>query len=133
MAGRHTRLCRHERLPSLANPLLGALPTKGQPLEVTMNGGTMKRSRARLAAFASLLLAALVPATMARADSPVPLNNTNCSNYATFTFDDGPDPVNTPYILNALPGLGINAWFFVVGDRVSANPQLVQAEAQAGD
>jgi len=98
-----------------------------------MNGGTMKRSRARLAAFASLLLAAFVPATMARADSPVPLNNTNCSNYAIFTFDDGPDPVNTPYILNTLPGLNINAWFFVIGSHVAANPQLVQAEAQAGD
>lgn len=92
------------------------------------------RRRTRFAAFAALIgLASLAPATAARADSPVPLNNTNCSNYAIFTFDDGPDPTNTPYILNALPGLGINAWFFVIGEKVAADPQLAQAEVQAGN
>lgn len=42
------------------------------------------------------------------------------------TFDDGPDPVNTPQILAILREHHIHATFFVKGSAVRANPELVR-------
>ena len=41
------------------------------------------------------------------------------------TFDDGPDPVWTPRVLDRLDELGAKATFFVVGRNVSSHPQIV--------
>lgn len=38
------------------------------------------------------------------------------------TFDDGPDTVWTPQILNILNNYGVKATFFCVGQRIQANP-----------
>jgi LCP family protein required for cell wall assembly len=43
-----------------------------------------------------------------------------------FTFDDGPDPVWTPRILDTLAQYGVKATFFVVGARVNEHPELVR-------
>src|SRR5687768_7690888 len=43
-----------------------------------------------------------------------------------FTFDDGPDPVTTPRILDLLARHGAHATFFVVGQRADSHPDLVQ-------
>lgn len=40
------------------------------------------------------------------------------------TFDDGPIPQATPYILETLKNYGIKATFFMVGDNVRKYPQL---------
>lgn len=42
------------------------------------------------------------------------------------TFDDGPDPVNTPQILDALKTHGIHAVFFLIGEKAKANPNIVK-------
>ena len=42
------------------------------------------------------------------------------------TFDDGPIPEATPFILEALRTEGIKATFFVVGDNVRKYPELFQ-------
>jgi peptidoglycan/xylan/chitin deacetylase (PgdA/CDA1 family) len=42
------------------------------------------------------------------------------------TFDDGPDPVHTPAILDELSRLGVPATFFVVGSSAHAHPDLVR-------
>ncbi len=42
------------------------------------------------------------------------------------TFDDGPDPVWTPKILDELNALGIHATFFIIGENAIANPDLVR-------
>ena len=42
------------------------------------------------------------------------------------TFDDGPDPDWTPDILDILKEKKVPATFFVIGDHVEANPDLVQ-------
>ncbi|WP_412539236.1 bifunctional polysaccharide deacetylase/glycosyltransferase family 2 protein [Longispora sp. K20-0274] len=42
------------------------------------------------------------------------------------TFDDGPDPVWTPLILDTLRRHGAHATFFVVGSRVNEHPELVR-------
>ncbi|WP_051472046.1 polysaccharide deacetylase family protein [Patulibacter minatonensis] len=48
------------------------------------------------------------------------------------TFDDGPDPVWTPVVLDALAAAGATATFFVLGPRVRAHPDLVRATVAAG-
>ena len=42
------------------------------------------------------------------------------------TFDDGPDPVLTPRLLDLLKARGIHATFFMVGRNVSAFPDVVK-------
>ncbi len=40
------------------------------------------------------------------------------------TFDDGPIPEVTPWVLDTLDSFGVKATFFLVGDNVRRNPQL---------
>jgi peptidoglycan-N-acetylglucosamine deacetylase len=48
------------------------------------------------------------------------------------TFDDGPDPVRTPALLDALAELDAPATFFVLGQQVDAHPQLTARIARNG-
>ncbi|UWP78745.1 polysaccharide deacetylase family protein [Dactylosporangium fulvum] len=48
------------------------------------------------------------------------------------TFDDGPDPVNTPAILKVLRDNGVKATFCMVGFRVRNHPELVRQIAADG-
>ena len=42
------------------------------------------------------------------------------------TFDDGPDPVQTPRILDTLQKHGIKAIFFVIGYKAQNHPEILQ-------
>ena len=48
------------------------------------------------------------------------------------TFDDGPDPVHTPALLDVLRAAGAPAAFFVVGEQAMAHPELVRRAAREG-
>jgi peptidoglycan/xylan/chitin deacetylase (PgdA/CDA1 family) len=48
------------------------------------------------------------------------------------TFDDGPDPLRTPALLDALGELGVPGTFFVVGKRAQAHPELCARMAREG-
>jgi len=48
------------------------------------------------------------------------------------TFDDGPIPESTPFILSTLDRYGIKATFFMVGDNVRKYPHLYQQIVDAG-
>jgi peptidoglycan-N-acetylglucosamine deacetylase len=48
------------------------------------------------------------------------------------TIDDGPDPEDTPRILELLARHGARATFFVIGEKVVAHPALVRAMVEAG-
>ena len=48
------------------------------------------------------------------------------------TFDDGPDPVFTPRILDILAEFNARATFFVIGKRAEQHPAVVRAIADAG-
>jgi peptidoglycan/xylan/chitin deacetylase (PgdA/CDA1 family) len=48
------------------------------------------------------------------------------------TFDDGPDPVSTPPILDALDRLGWRATFFCLGAQVRRSPALAREIAERG-
>jgi peptidoglycan/xylan/chitin deacetylase (PgdA/CDA1 family) len=43
------------------------------------------------------------------------------------TFDDGPDPIYTPRILETLARYQARATFFLVGERAQRHPEIVQA------
>ena len=40
------------------------------------------------------------------------------------TFDDGPDPVYTPQVLEVLARYDVKATFFIIGQHVDAHPEL---------
>ena len=48
------------------------------------------------------------------------------------TFDDGPDPVWTPRVLDALAGSGARATFFVVAPPAERHPGLLRRAADEG-
>ncbi|HZP83148.1 MAG TPA: polysaccharide deacetylase family protein [Chthonomonadaceae bacterium] len=50
----------------------------------------------------------------------------NPKKQIVLTFDDGPDPANTPQILDILKQYHVPAVFFVVGQQAEANPDLVR-------
>jgi peptidoglycan/xylan/chitin deacetylase (PgdA/CDA1 family) len=42
------------------------------------------------------------------------------------TFDDGPDPLSTPAVLDVLKRQRVKATFFLVGDRIAAAPEIMR-------
>ncbi|MDE6467992.1 MAG: polysaccharide deacetylase family protein [Muribaculaceae bacterium] len=48
------------------------------------------------------------------------------------TFDDGPIPEETPWVLDVLDRYGIKATFFMVGDNVRRHPELLQEVRRRG-
>ncbi len=48
------------------------------------------------------------------------------------TFDDGPDPVWTPRLLDLLGQCGARATFFPIAPRAAAHPQLIKRMLDAG-
>ncbi|MFN3566103.1 MAG: polysaccharide deacetylase family protein [Burkholderiaceae bacterium] len=46
--------------------------------------------------------------------------------WVALTFDDGPDPKVTPYVLDLLDASGARASFFCIGRRARAHPALVR-------
>ena len=48
------------------------------------------------------------------------------------TFDDGPIPEVTPWVLDLLDAEGVKATFFMVGDNVRRNPMLLEEVARRG-
>jgi peptidoglycan/xylan/chitin deacetylase (PgdA/CDA1 family) len=48
------------------------------------------------------------------------------------TFDDGPDPVDTPRLLDLLRDHNVKATFFVVGQRAAQHPEIVRRAWEEG-
>lgn len=48
------------------------------------------------------------------------------------TFDDGPDPLWSRQLLDALGRKGAVATFFLIGERAGAHPELVEAMIESG-
>jgi peptidoglycan-N-acetylglucosamine deacetylase len=53
-------------------------------------------------------------------------------NAVALTFDDGPDPVWTPRILDTLAAHGAKATFFIIGENAEVHPELVRREVREG-
>ncbi|TAJ70623.1 MAG: polysaccharide deacetylase family protein [Phenylobacterium sp.] len=54
------------------------------------------------------------------------------SNKVALTFDDGPDPVVTPRLLDLLRTRGVRATFFVLTDKAADRPELLRRIAEEG-
>jgi peptidoglycan/xylan/chitin deacetylase (PgdA/CDA1 family) len=54
------------------------------------------------------------------------------TDVVALTFDDGPDPVQTPKLLQLLASHQVTATFCLVGERAQAHPDLVRQIAAAG-
>lgn len=54
------------------------------------------------------------------------------SNKIYLTFDDGPHPVITPWVLDILATYNAKATFFVVGQNAEKNPQILQRIIEEG-
>ncbi len=48
------------------------------------------------------------------------------------TFDDGPNPIYTPQLLDLLKKYDVKATFFVVGSKVKAYPEIIKRMSQEG-
>ncbi|MBT2656044.1 polysaccharide deacetylase family protein [Bacillus sp. ISL-18] len=53
------------------------------------------------------------------------LKSKDTSDKVAFTFDDGPNPVYTPQLLDLLKKHNIKATFFVVGSKAEKYPELI--------
>jgi peptidoglycan/xylan/chitin deacetylase (PgdA/CDA1 family) len=51
---------------------------------------------------------------------------------AALTFDDGPDPLGTPAVLDALDAAGVKATFFLVGEQLMRNHAIARDAAARG-
>lgn len=51
---------------------------------------------------------------------------------AYITFDDGPIPEVTPWVLDLLDHYGVKATFFLVGDNVRRHPELLEEIKRSG-
>ncbi|WP_462410777.1 polysaccharide deacetylase family protein [Neobacillus sp. Marseille-QA0830] len=60
------------------------------------------------------------------------LRHSRKSSHIAFTFDDGPDPVYTPLLLDVLKKYNIKASFFVLGSKAVRYPQLIRRMQQEG-
>ncbi|MEI6663982.1 MAG: polysaccharide deacetylase family protein [Actinomycetes bacterium] len=62
----------------------------------------------------------------------IPMRLEPGANQVALTFDDGPHPVGTPAALEALATANTTATFFLVGERVRAEPALAREIVDAG-
>lgn len=53
-------------------------------------------------------------------------------NNVLLSFDDGPDPVNTPLVLDILKRQGATAMFFLIGNKLKGNEALIQRMYEEG-
>lgn len=57
---------------------------------------------------------------------PIQVEHNPCSPTITLTFDDGPNATYTPQVLDILYQYQVPATFFVVGEKVEKNEQLIR-------
>ncbi|MFO7295332.1 MAG: polysaccharide deacetylase family protein [Clostridia bacterium] len=60
------------------------------------------------------------------------LNGPSSKREVALTFDDAPDDIYTPQILDVLKREGVKATFFVVGNRIEAHPEIMRRIVKEG-
>lgn len=86
-------------------------------------------------ALGAAIPAALAGAAPALADQATPAivdSTKHDGKYLSLTFDDGPDPVNTPKLLAVLEKHNVKATFCLWGDHVKQHPGIVRQISDAG-
>ncbi len=75
---------------------------------------------------------AAAPASQ-RGSGPAGSLMTTGTRSVALTFDDGPDPIQTPKILKLLASQHVHATFCLIGSNVAAHPDLVQQIVAGGN
>ena len=88
-----------------------------------------RRLTALLAALTRLLPGCTPPVREASADLPLPAGDLK---YVALTFDDGPRSSTTGPLLDGLELREVPATFFLVGNRIPGNEDLVRRMAAGG-
>jgi len=57
---------------------------------------------------------------------------TGCETGVWLTLDDGPDPHDTPAVLDMLDSSGAKATFFVIGEKAEQHPELIRGIVRRG-
>ncbi|UOF91076.1 polysaccharide deacetylase family protein [Fodinisporobacter ferrooxydans] len=81
---------------------------------------------------ALFLLYAIIPSIAARWFGFGVFRKSRTRHEVAFTFDDGPDPIYTPQLLDLLKTYKIKAAFFVVGSKAERFPELILRMHQEG-
>ena len=58
--------------------------------------------------------------------------NRAAGRVVALTFDDGPDPEQTPRVLDTLRAHGVRATFFLIGSKAELHPEIVRRMAAEG-
>ncbi|UUZ92208.1 polysaccharide deacetylase family protein [Paenibacillus sp. P25] len=80
----------------------------------------------------SLFVASLTTAAVSAPRSEVVSKIETDQKWIAITFDDGPNPVYTPQILDLLKQYNAKATFFVLGKRVQMYPAIAIREVNEG-
>lgn len=84
----------------------------------------------------ALILIALVTDGIARPGAslfyPTVTHGPRDQRRVALSFDDGPDPLVTPRVLDVLAGAGAHATFFVIGRSLAAQPELARRMVAEG-
>jgi peptidoglycan/xylan/chitin deacetylase (PgdA/CDA1 family) len=78
------------------------------------------------------LLYTVVPYFLSRGLGLRVMKRGNESSKIAFTFDDGPDPIYTPLLLDLLKKNEVKATFFVVGSKAKKHPEVIKRMHQEG-
>lgn len=85
-----------------------------------------------LVAGAYIVYAPLTDLWCRRLDRKIVRRCESGAKVAALTFDDGPDPVHTPKVLDLLAERNIQAAFFVVGNKAKEYPEIIRRMAAEG-
>lgn len=106
----------------VAAAVMSAVSTSVEPPATTVPG----RSVASLPAQRATVPPSTVPVYPARGSGPNGSHTMTGSRAVALTFDDGPDPDNTPRLLDVLKQFGVHATFCVNGIKVQLYPDVVR-------
>ncbi|HEU5267403.1 MAG TPA: polysaccharide deacetylase family protein [Jatrophihabitans sp.] len=84
----------------------------------------MSSRPATISLLAAAVASHLVPSVATVAPVRNQLARRPAAGQVSLTFDDGPDPESTPQVLAVLAELGVQATFFVLGERLVRNPEV---------
>jgi peptidoglycan/xylan/chitin deacetylase (PgdA/CDA1 family) len=102
--------------------ILGLPPLSGG--NAPLAGPGMRNFRQKIRRKALRLIRRSVLGTITHVETAQPV--------AALTFDDGPDPVGTPLVLDLLDRHGAKATFFVLGKHAALYPELIKRIADSG-
>ncbi|AQQ55213.1 polysaccharide deacetylase family protein [Planococcus lenghuensis] len=81
---------------------------------------------------AAIALYTVIPTMIGKTASIGIRQKGNLPNTLALTFDDGPNPLYTPQLLDLLKMHDISATFFVVGEKAAAYPDLIRRMHEEG-